>query len=260
MSPNAALAKLRAEAPLVQCITNYVAMNIVANCILAAGASPAMIHADEEVGDFVPIASALSINIGTLSAPWLNAMILAAEAANANGKPWVFDPVAHFATPYRSKAAQTLLAFKPSIVRGNASEILALAGKAGAGRGVDSGDTVDAAVQAANHLAEEKRCVVAVTGAIDYATDGKRAVRISGGSAFMPKVTALGCALTALIAAYAALDDPLDATIAALLHFAEAGTRAEARADGPGSFSIQFLDQLSGLNPGMLDEGRMQWP
>ncbi|MEN0001923.1 MAG: hydroxyethylthiazole kinase [Pseudomonadota bacterium] len=259
MDPNAALAKLRAEIPLVHSITNYVAMSMAANVVLAAGASPAMIHAEEEVSDFVPIAGALSINIGTLSAPWLKAMILAAESANANRIPWVFDPVAHFATPYRTKAALTLLALKPTIIRGNASEILALAGKAGSGKGVDSGDTVEAAMQAANYLAGTRSCVVAVTGETDYATDGTRAVHISGGSALMPKVTALGCALTALIAAYAALDDPLDATIAALLHFAEAGTRAGAGASGPGSFSVRFLDQLSALQPGMLDEGRMQW-
>ena len=259
MDPNAALEKLRADAPLVHCSTNYVAMNIAANVVLAAGASPAMIHAQEEVGDFVPIAGALSINIGTLSAPWLKAMRLAAEAANASGKPWVLDPVAHFATPYRSQATQSLVDLKPAIIRGNASEILALAGEMGAGKGVDSGDAVDAAAQAANHLAKAKNCVVAVTGETDYVTDRSKAVSITGGSALMPKVTALGCSLTALVAAYAAFDDPLDAAVAALLHFAEAGARADKLVSGPGSFAVQFLDQLSAVQPGMLDEGRLKW-
>ncbi|MEM9734694.1 MAG: hydroxyethylthiazole kinase [Pseudomonadota bacterium] len=259
MKPNDALAKLRQDAPLVHCITNYVAMNITANVLLAAGASPAMIHAVEEVGDFTPIAGALSVNIGTISEPWHKAMLLAAEAANASGKPWVLDPVAHFATPYRSKATQALVALNPTIIRGNASEILALAGEAGAGKGVDSGDSVDTAMEAARHLAKAQGCVVAVTGETDFATNGTRAFSISGGSALMPQVTALGCSLSALVAAYAAFDEPLEATVAALLHYAEAGAQAAKTASGPGSFALNFLDQLAAVEPGTLDEGRLQW-
>ncbi|MEM0898650.1 MAG: hydroxyethylthiazole kinase [Pseudomonadota bacterium] len=259
MTPNDALENLRTKSPLVHCITNYVAMNIAANVVLAAGASPAMIHAEEEVADFVPIAGALSVNIGTLSAPWLNAMLLAAEAANESGKPWVLDPVAHFATPYRSLAVQSLIDLGPTIIRGNASEIMALEGKSGAGKGVDSGDEVNAAKQAATDLALTKNCVVAVTGEVDFITDGKKAASIHGGSALMPQVTALGCSLTALVSAYAALDAPLDATVAALLHFAEAGERADRGASGPGTFAADFLDQLSIVKPGALDEGRIQW-
>ena len=135
MTPTAALTELRAQAPLVHCITNYVAMNIAANVTLAAGASPAMIHAIEEVADFAPICGALTINIGTLSAPWVEPMTAAAKAAKAASVPWVLDPVAHFATPYRAKVAQDLLALQPEIVRGNASETIALAGGAGAGKG-----------------------------------------------------------------------------------------------------------------------------
>ena len=149
MIPNAALEALRAQAPLVHCITNYVAMNIAANVTLAAGASPAMIHAPEEVADFAPIAGALTINIGTLSTQWVDSMKAAAVAANSANVPWVLDPVAHFATAYRAKVAKDLLTLQPTILRGNASEIIALAGGAGSGKGADSGDSVNDAQSAA---------------------------------------------------------------------------------------------------------------
>lgn len=259
MTPTAALSELRAKAPLVHCITNYVAMNIAANVTLAAGASPAMIHAIEEVADFAPICGALTINIGTLSAPWRTAMLAAAEAAQAADVPWVLDPVAHFATPYRAQAAQDLLRVKPSIVRGNASEIIALAGGAGAGKGADSGDSVADAQASAIALAQSHGCVVAVSGAEDFVTDGTKSAHITGGSAIMPKITALGCSQTALVGAYAAVAPNLEATVAAFLHFAEAGARAAQHAKGPGSFSVAFLDQLHSLQPSDLHEARITW-
>lgn len=259
MTPNAAMTELRTKAPLVHCITNYVAMNIAANVTLAAGASPAMIHAIEEVADFTPICGALTINIGTLSAPWVAAMQAGAKAALAAQVPWVLDPVAHFATPYRAKVAQDLLALKPSIVRGNASEIIALAGGAGAGKGADSGDSVADAQVSALALAKRVGCVVAVSGPDDFITDGSRSAKVTGGSAVMPKITALGCSQTALVGAYAAVAPNLDAAVAAFLHFAEAGARAETIASGPGSFSVAFLDQLHNLQSGDLDEARVTW-
>ncbi|WP_396225225.1 hydroxyethylthiazole kinase, partial [Gemmatimonas sp.] len=145
LSPADALGALRAEAPLTQCITNYVAMNIAANTLLAAGAAPAMVHTVEESGDFARIARAVTINIGTLSPTWVQGMLAAATAANAVGTPWVLDPVAHFASPYRAQAARELLALRPTILRGNASEILALAGGDTTARGVDAADPVMAA-------------------------------------------------------------------------------------------------------------------
>ncbi|MEL6416399.1 MAG: hydroxyethylthiazole kinase [Pseudomonadota bacterium] len=259
MTPNSALETLRANTPLVHCITNYVAMNIAANVTLAAGASPAMIHAPEEVADFASIAGALTINIGTLSAPWVESMKSAAIAANAAALPWVLDPVAHFATPYRAKTALDLLALKPTIVRGNASEIIALAGGAGSGKGADSGDSVTDAQSSALALAERHGCTVAVSGAVDFITDGTRSARITGGSGLMPKVTALGCSLTALVGAYGAVAPSLDATIAAFVHFAEAGERAAKGAQGPGGFSVAFLDALHTLQPGDLSEARVSW-
>jgi hydroxyethylthiazole kinase len=259
MTPNAALQSMRDTSPLVHCMTNYVAMNIAANVCLAAGASPAMIHAIEEVEDFAPICGALTINIGTLSAPWTESMKAAAGAARKASVPWVLDPVAHFATPYRRTVAKDLLALRPAIVRGNASEIIALAGGAGTGKGADSGDSVSDAETSARNLAKAQECIVAVSGLTDFITDGTHAVNIRGGSHFMPSVTALGCSLTALVGGYAAVASPLDATVAAFTHFAEAGERAGAGATGPGSFAVHFLDQLATVEPGDLDEARLSW-
>ena len=247
----AALAVMRATPPLVHCITNYVAMNFAANVLLAAGAAPAMIHAPEEAGDFAAIAGALTVNIGTLDALWLDGMHAAVAGASAAGKPWVFDPVAHFATPWRAEAAQALLARSPSVTRGNASEIMALAGVDSAGRGVDAGDTVTAAEDAARTLALRTGGVVAVTGETDFVTDGERAMRVTGGHALMPQVTATGCALTTLVGAYVATTpSAFDGTCAALAHFAAAGEVAGQGAAGPGSFAVRFLDALASVGAG----------
>ncbi len=256
-NPARLLDRLRAQSPLVQCITNYVAMNVAANVLLAAGASPAMVHAAEESGEFAAIAGALTVNIGTLSAGWLDSMKAAAASADKAGKPWVLDPVAHFATAFRQQAARDLLALRPTIVRGNASEIMALGGGMSAGQGVDSGDPVERAESAARVLANAQGAVVAVTGPVDFVTDGARAVRIAGGSALMPKVTALGCSLTGLVGAFAAIapDAPFEATIAALAMFAAAGAAAEEGADGPGSFAVRFLDALHDLDGDALVAG-----
>lgn len=241
--------RMRETAPLVQCITNYVAMNIAANVLLATGASPAMVHAEEEAGEFAAIAGALTINIGTLSPAWIAGMKAAIGGAGAAGRPWVLDPVACFATALRQQTAAELLALRPTVLRGNASEIIALAGGQGSGQGVDSRDPVEQAEGAARTLAEKHGSIVAVTGAVDYVTDGTRAVRISGGSALMPKVTALGCSLTALVGAFTAVapNEPFEATVAALATFAAASEIAERGAEGPGSFAVRFLDALHGL-------------
>ncbi|SCB59244.1 hydroxyethylthiazole kinase [Rhizobium aethiopicum] len=255
ITSGAMLKAMREKPPLVQCITNYVAMNIAANVLLASGASPAMVHAAEEAGEFAGIANALTINIGTLSTQWIEGMQTAAKAANAAGKPWVLDPVAHYATAFRRAAVADLLALKPTIIRGNASEIIALAGGESRGQGVDSRDPVEQAEDSARRLAERQQAVVAVTGAVDFVTDGKRAVRVAGGSALMPQVTALGCSLTCLVGAFAATapEDIFGATVAALATFAVAGEDAALGAAGPGSFSWRFLDALAAIDAETLD-------
>ncbi|NTI32293.1 hydroxyethylthiazole kinase [Rhizobium rhizogenes] len=254
-TPGSLLTAMRANPPLVQCITNFVAMNIAANVMLAAGASPAMVHAEEEAGEFAAISGALTINIGTLSTGWLAGMTSAAQAANKAGKPWVLDPVAHYATSFRRRSVAQLLELQPTIIRGNASEIIALAGGTSRGQGVDSRDPVELAEEAAVQLAQKHRTIVAVTGATDFVTDGNKASRIAGGSPLMPQVTALGCSLTCLVGAFAATrpDHPLDATVAALAAFAVAGERAGRQVDGPGSFSWRFLDALAALDEKAID-------
>ncbi|MEM7498798.1 MAG: hydroxyethylthiazole kinase [Pseudomonadota bacterium] len=260
----AALDTMRSAAPLVHNITNYVAMNLQANVLLAAGASPAMIHAREEAAEFAAIASALTINIGTLEPAWLDAMLWSAEAARDAGRPWVLDPVAVGATTYRRQAGGVLLARRPRAIRANASEVIALAGIGqpsadGGGRGVDATDGVAAAEEAARDLARRSGAVVAVTGAEDYVTDGTRAVLVHGGDPMMPRVTAMGCSLSGLCGAFlAAVDDPFDAVTAACALFAVAGARAGCAAAGPGSFQMAFLDQLHMIAPeDLADEARV---
>ncbi len=151
-----ALEDLRARRPLVHNITNYVAMSVSANVLLALGASPAMVHAAEEVEDFVAISDALAVNIGTLSPPWVAAMRAAVMRARALGKPWVLDPVGCGATAYRTQIAAELAALAPAVIRGNASEILSLSGQVGAaGKGVDSSARAEDATAAAALLAQQ---------------------------------------------------------------------------------------------------------
>ncbi|SEO03274.1 hydroxyethylthiazole kinase [Pseudorhodobacter antarcticus] len=243
------LAKMRATAPLVHQITNYVAMNIAANVALAAGASPAMVHAREEVVEFAGLAQALSVNIGTLDAAWAEAMEMAAQTMAAGGRPWVLDPVGVGATQFRQDVCARLMALRPTVIRGNASEILALAGLGGAGRGADSADPVAAAEASARDLAARCGAVVAVSGPVDYVTDGVQSFRVANGDALMPRVTALGCSLNGLIAAFLVGQPALPATVAALAYFGLAGQRAAQAASGPGSFQVAFLDALDALTP-----------
>lgn len=247
-------AAVRRDAPLVQCLTNFVSMNTAANTLLAIGASPAMVHAAEEAPEFAAISGAVVINIGTLSTPWLDSMLLTAAAAARAGRPWVLDPVAHHATTFRRDAVRRLLDLRPAVIRGNASEIIALAGGRSASRGVDARDPVQQAEQAARELAQTRGTVVAVTGEVDFVTDGQREVRVTGGSPLMPRVTATGCALTATVGAFAAVagDDAYAAAVAALSCFGIAGQRAGALADGPGSFAWRFLDALAALESDSL--------
>ncbi|WP_272009052.1 hydroxyethylthiazole kinase [Roseovarius sp. ZX-A-9] len=249
------LAKMRDNAPLVQNITNYVAMNIMANVMLAAGASPAMVHAREEAAEFAAIAQALSVNIGTLDADWVCAMEESAGVMTAAGKPWVLDPVAVGATSLRRDAGARLLALRPTVIRGNASEVLSLAGADATGRGVDASDGVNAAEAAARDLAARTGGVVAVTGPVDYVTDGTTGWRIANGAPVMPQVTALGCSLTGIVAAFAVGQPALPATVAALAYYGLAGEQAAAQSTGPGSFQPAFLDALAAMTPEALTAG-----
>jgi hydroxyethylthiazole kinase len=241
---------VRARRPLVQNITNYVAMTISANVLLAVGASPAMVHALEEVEQFGGFTDSLVINIGTLSPAWIDSMKLAARTVSNAGQPWVLDPVACGATALRTGAATSLLTLKPTIVRGNAGEIMALAGASGAqSKGVDSLSSSDAAIEAARALARSSGAVVAITGEVDYVTDGARVAAISGGHALMPLSTATGCALSATVGAFAAVARPFEAAVAALSVYAAAGSLAGDRCPrGPGHLPAELCDALYGLD------------
>nr|WP_321526676.1 hydroxyethylthiazole kinase [uncultured Cohaesibacter sp.] len=246
------LSHMRQTAPLIQNITNYVAMNVMANALLASGASPAMLHAEEEAGEFAAIASALTINIGTLSTDWVRGMIIAAESANDNGTPWVLDPVAAGATAFRRETAAALVALKPSVIRGNASEILALCGEMTKGKGADSSDSVTAAEEGARALASSIDGIVAVTGPEDFITDGTRAYRVGNGHPMMPLVTALGCTLNGVIASFIVGKPHLEATAAAIAYYGLAGEVAAETTSAPGSFATAFIDALYTITPDQL--------
>lgn len=247
-------ARLRAESPLVVNITNYVAMNFAANVLLAAGASPVMAHAPEEMDEMLAIAGALTINFGTLDKTWNCAMMNAGIEAQRLGKPVVFDPVGAGATSFRTGTALGFLkSFPVAVIRANSSEILALSDSAPAAatKGVDATDPVDAALPAAAALARQYHTVVAVSGAVDAVTDGATLVRVHGGSPLMPRITATGCSLTALTGACCALAPaaPLLAAATAMAIFKAAAETAAQTARGPGSMAVAFLDALHSLAP-----------
>ncbi|MGK9147627.1 hydroxyethylthiazole kinase [Plantibacter flavus] len=251
----ALLDRLRERTPLVQSITNAVVTNFTANVLLAAGAAPAMTDIPSEAGPFARIASGLLVNLGTPQAEQRVAMIEAATAANDAGTPWVLDPVAVGFLPVRTALAAELLALRPTIVRGNASEIIALAGLGAGGRGVDSTDSVDSAIEAATSIARASGAVVAVSGPTDVITDGDRVVRCSNGHAWLTLVTGGGCALGAVFAAYASLDDDrLLTTVAATTAYTIAAQQAAATVQGPGSFAPAFLDRLHLLDASAVRE------
>ena len=253
--PGLYLDRMRQAAPLVQNITNYVAMNVMANVMLAGGASPAMVHAREEAAEFTALAQALTINIGTISPGWADAMLDSAAAAHTQGTPWVLDPVAVGATGYRRDIGAQLLARNPTVVRGNASEIMALAGAEASGKGADAADAVAHAHQAARDLAQRTGGVVAVTGPMDFVTDGKRSAEVANGHVLMPRVTALGCSLTGILGAFTVGQDPFEATVAALAYYGLAGERAAEGARGPGAFQGAFLDALYTMEAADLSRG-----
>lgn len=252
-SPEFSIAALRTRNPLVQCITNYVSMDLTANLLNAAGASPAMVHDAAEAAEFAGLADAVVANIGTPSPGWAEGMLAATVAAGRRGIPWVLDPVAVGATGYRRELAARLLENRPTVVRGNPGEILALAGVAGASRGVDSAAGTEEVGDRAAKLAEQLGCVIAVSGADDLVTDGNRQVIISGGDRRAPMITALGCALSALTAACCVSQpDPLQGAAGAMIMITAAAERAGRDATGPGSLRWRLLDELSTLDDAAL--------
>ncbi len=238
--------RIRAEAPLVHNITNYVVMNTTANALLALGASPVMAHAIEEVEEMVSHARALVINIGTLSATWVEAMVKAGQEAKHRGIPIILDPVGSGATQFRTAVAQRLLReISPTIVRGNASEIRSLILPGHGTKGVDSTHNPEEIREEARELSISRQCVVSVSGPTDLIVARDSLIRISNGHSMMPRITGLGCTATALTGAFASVNpSPLQAAAHAMAVMGIAGEMAAERAVGPGSFQMHFLDAL----------------
>ncbi|WP_443936601.1 hydroxyethylthiazole kinase [Pedobacter sp. MW01-1-1] len=239
------LLSLRTKNPLVHSITNYVVMNNTANALLAIGASPLMAHAHSELADIVSISSSLVINIGTLDEYWAESMILAAQKANELTKPWVLDPVGAGASAYRNAVLEKLIALKPTVIRGNASEIMALANISLQSKGVDSthqsGEAIDAAIQ----LSKNTAAVVCISGEIDYIIQDSQLAKIKNGHPIMTRVTGMGCTATAIIGAFLPVSgSAFEAVCSAMAVMGIAGELAEERAKGPGSFQVDFYDSL----------------
>ncbi|PZE24100.1 hydroxyethylthiazole kinase [Curtobacterium sp. MCLR17_042] len=245
------LEAVRARAPLVQCITNTVVQNVTANVLLALGASPAMVDVATEAGPFARVADALLVNTGTPHAEPRVAALEAVHAARDAGTPWVLDPVAVGSLPVRTALARDLLALHPTVLRGNASEVLALLGDSAGGRGVDSTvGTEDARV--ASVAASDGRLVaaVAVSGAVDLlVAPGIGVVRVANGTDLLTRITGGGCALGAVVAAFTSVapEDAGAAAVAATAVHTIAAELAARDAGGPGTFQPLFLDRLASL-------------
>jgi hydroxyethylthiazole kinase len=250
-----AVRAIREKAPVIHNITNYVVMNSTANALLALGASPVMAHAEEEMEEMVGIASALVINIGTLSPAWVRAMFRAAEAARARRIPIVLDPVGAGATSYRTRTARELIrAVPPEIIRGNASEIMALLGTNIKTKGVDSTASSAAAVAIGRELHVQCGAAVCISGETDYTIGGAGVIRGLNGHIMMTRVTGLGCTATALCGAFAAVvSDPAVAAAEAMAVMGIAGEIGFARSEGPGTLQLHFLDALYRLSAGDID-------
>jgi hydroxyethylthiazole kinase len=245
---------VRAGSPLVHCITNMVVSNFTANVLLAAGAAPAMVDAPEEAGILASVAGALLINLGTVTLDQADGMRAAIAGATAAGVPWVLDPVAIGALPLRTGLAREFAALHPAVIRGNASEIGALAGGAG-GRGVDSTATPDEVAEVAGEVARTFGTVVAMSGPVDLITDGSRTVRVASGTPMLTRVTGVGCSLGALIgAALAVTPDPITAVAAATAWVCVAGEAAAETAAGVGAFAVTFVDAVDVLSATTIAE------
>lgn len=245
---------VREKSPLIHNITNYVVMNNTANAMLSIGASPVMAHSKDEVADMTAIASALVINIGTLDAEWVEAMLIAGKTALAKSIPMILDPVGAGATPYRLEVCKQLIEqCKPSIIRGNASEIMSLSSIHTATKGVDSIDSSDKALNSARELAKQTGAVLVISGERDYITDGTRVETVDNGSTMMARVTGLGCTASAIVAAFAAINNNfIEASSHAMSIMGICGEIAAAKSKGNGSLQVNFLDELYNIDESVI--------
>jgi hydroxyethylthiazole kinase len=257
ISPGATLRTLREQKPLVHQITNYVVMNETANATLALGALPVMAHAREEVEEMVGLASALVLNIGTLSEHWIEAMVLAGGAASARGIPVVLDPVGAGATTYRTDTARRILDdVRVTVLRGNPGEVATLVGAGAEVRGVESIAAGLEPEELAREAGRQLGLVASVTGAVDHVSDGERVLAVANGHPLLAAVTGTGCMSSALTGCFLAAkpEDPLEAAAEALAAFGVAAEDAADGAGGPGTFHARLYDALAALDPDALDE------
>ncbi|HEY9161095.1 MAG TPA: hydroxyethylthiazole kinase [Desulfomonilia bacterium] len=241
---------IRKLSPVIHNITNYVVMNSTANALLAIGASPVMAHALEEMDEMVGIAAALVVNIGTLSREWIKAMFKAAERATLRNIPVILDPVGAGATSFRTETAREFIrVFRPSVIRGNASEIMSVYEDAGTTKGVDSTKASHDAVSTGMSINEDYGSVVCISGETDYVIDAGRIIKIRNGHKMMTRVTGLGCTATALCGAFAAVsENRAQAAAHAMAVMGIAGEIAAERAAGPGTLQVGFYDALFNLS------------
>ena len=244
------LREIRKQQPLIHHITNFVVMNSTANVTLAIGASPIMAHAHGEMETMAGFAGALNLNIGTLTNEWVEAMLLAGKAAGKRGISIVLDPVGSGASTLRTEAAKRILAEVPvTVIRGNASEIMSLFSEEIKIRGVDSLETVGAVRDGAHRFAKELKKVIAITGAVDFVTDGEKAIEVHNGHPMFGHVTGTGCAATTAISCFCAVEkDQLTAAACALGYYGLAGEEAARESKGPGSFQVALYDALYNLS------------
>ncbi len=252
------LTLIRQRKPLIHHITNLVVMNDTANITLGIGALPVMAHAIEEVEDMVSIASALVLNIGTLTPEQIEAMLRAGKRANERNIPIVLDPVGAGATRLRTESALRLLTeLRIAVVRGNAAEIGALIGVAGETRGVESISVSGDREVVARKAAHELGSTVAITGARDIITDGDRLVRVDNGHALLATITGSGCMSTSLVGAFLAVEpDAVLAASTALVAMGIAGEIAAPKAGGPGTFRSHLLNAVAALDAETLNTGQ----
>lgn len=241
---------LKKNHPLVHNITNFVVMNNTANALLSIGASPLMAHSHSEIEEIVGISNALVINIGTLDEYTAESMILAAHTANKLQKPWVLDPVGAGASTFRNTILEELLSLRPTVIRGNASEILALSSfQKTQGRGVDSINQSDEAIDAAKNISDLYKSIVCISGIRDFVIFKSEVYKIDNGHSMMAKVTGLGCSASAVIGAFIAEGrDPLVNALSGVALFSLAGELAAQKAEGPGTLQLYLYDVLYGLN------------
>lgn len=244
------LKKVRAERPLVHHITNWVTIFDCAQVTRTCGALPVMAHAREESGDMAGIASALVLNIGTLTPELVESMIVAGKRANKRGIPVVLDAVGVGATPLRDdKALEILGSVAVSVLKGNASEIAKLAGEDVVTRGVEAADVGANLVELARNLARSRDLTVVITGAEDIVADSGRVFLVKNGHEMMGSIVGTGCMAASVIGSFAGVErDYARAGVAALACFGIAGELAAERSRGPGSFKVNFFDELHQLD------------